>query len=293
MNRNPISSQFKTAFSATLLLLVSADGAAAAEKPELGSKRAALENACLFQDEMEGSKTRRRVRAVWTAVKEKAGLEDSPLCSLKTVPELLLVTAAYLGEAGLSVAQGLDKAEQALGLKRSLLREIAELEAALAGQKLADQLVDRTVVLSSTIGESTKRIEEELEKMERGGYLTEEAKQLIARSRTWLSRARYFQVQTLAGAAAVQRKFEEASEEEKTSWILHPEVGITGDFLKQAPKRILQAVKDLERSLALAGKIDEAGRRLDFKVAQKEIKESNKNARRDAVELAENLSFTA
>lgn len=289
----------KPAFSLLLLpslLLLSPAGIADAEMPKLGGKRAALENACLFEDriaEKVSSKfgtARGHLRGAWKATREKV-FDESPLCSLKTVPELLLVTSAYFGEAGLSVAHGLDKAEQALGLKRSLLEEIAALESALQGQALADQLVDRTVKLSSQIGETTRRIEQELERREREGYLTPEAKALIAQARLALSRARYFQIQALAGSTAVKQRFDRASDSEKASWVLHPEVGITGDFIKKAPGRILQATKDLAKSFTLGNKIDDAGKRLDFKIARKEIKESDQEAREDAVALAENLSF--
>jgi hypothetical protein len=280
--------------AAMILLFMSLGSAASAQKFfGGGSGRAAAENSCLFDKKLSGGVAKEGLKMGVKLLKQGIGVNESPLCSLQTVPELLLVTTVYLGEAGLAVAYGIDKVEKALDLKQSLVKEIAALEAALTGHRLADQLVDRTVALSNNLGKATKAIEEELEKREREGYLTPEAKELIFAARKSLHRANYFQVQTLAGVTAVKQRYDVATRAEKASWVFHPEVGITEDFLKKAPGRILQAGKNLGRSISLAKKIDRAGSRLDFKIAKKELRASGKNARKDAARHAEDLSFDA
>ncbi|MEM9570755.1 MAG: hypothetical protein AAF996_04765 [Pseudomonadota bacterium] len=220
-----------------------------------------------------------------------AGLEQisplSPICKAPTHEQRLLMTTVMLDRAALSSAIGVDRAQEALGLKRTLQAEIAELQRKLTGLGTGGSDESQTVILE--VRAQSAELETKLAELIANRALNEDAIQKLAQARAELDNVTYYAASATTGAVLYSRYLKEpgVSIETKTSGLVNAGL-VREEFvnsLAEAPGDVASAFRSTVALSATIKKIDQ-----DVELPDADRTDAEEQAQADLDRIGEQLA---
>lgn len=103
---------------------------------------------------------------------------DSPMCQASTEEQRLLLTTMTFDRAALSAAKGVDSAQEALGLKRTMQAQIVELDRQVSGFGTGGSDLSQTIISQSSAEAET--LKAQIDEMVENDALSDDAKLKLA-----------------------------------------------------------------------------------------------------------------
>lgn len=213
----------------------------------------------------------------------------SPYCDVDTSVGALLLTAAMIDEATLSAAIAVDKAQEALGLQRSLVQDINALR---QNQGLGNPMAsidDDGMARTERVGNAALAAAAKLKALELAGWQTPEMEATAQELAENLSSSTWLQVQVVAGAKTSSDLIGSLNSQEQEQLLVDPNVGVTSDFVQLAPQRFKDALGNLGKIAAVSAALNAV---TDKKLIKK-IEKSEKKGTKDAKKAAKALGKSA
>ncbi len=186
----------------------------------------------------------------------------SPICRASTHEQRLVLTTMMLDRAALSAARGVDSAQEALGIKRTLQQSIIYMERQLGGLGTGGSDLTQTVITEAA--EGAKGIEEQLQSLVQSGALNDEALAKLNQARLELDNVTYFSGSAIAGAYLFTKYVKDANATpvQKASGLINAGL-VQEDFVSdiaEAPSDIGSAFKS---TLILASTLSEVTKEVE------------------------------
>jgi hypothetical protein len=209
----------------------------------------------------------------------------SPYCSVDTSVGALLLTAAMIDEATLSAALAVDKAQEALGLQRSLVQDINALR---QNQGLGNPMAsidDDGMARTERVGNAAVVAAAQLKALELAGWQTPEMEAAAQELASNLSSSTWLQVQVIAGAKTSSDLIGSLNSEQQEQLLVDPNVGVTSEFVKLAPQRFKDALGNLGKIATVTAALNTVTDRKLLKKIEKSEKQGTKDAKKAAKAL--------
>lgn len=207
---------------------------------------------------------------------------ESAICAARTQEALLLLTGLMLDRAALSAATGVDEAQVALGIKRTLAERIAELRAAVEG--LGSGTSSTSEVIVTEIAAESSELALELKRRQEGG-LDDAAKAHLEEAQRHLHEVSYYGSSAMVGGKRVS-DFMRSGRDKSTllNALNSPRIGFGSDFAKQVPERAAKVPSIFTETVALRATI-----RLVVADPDKDAKAGEERAKKQAKEDGERV----
>ncbi len=218
-------------------------------------------------------------------------MKKSPYCEVTDPVDKLLLMSSSLDQATFLIAKGLDDAQKALGIRRTLDEDVVAMEDSLNGASLAEQVGSQRRAWAKNTSKAGQAVIAELERLKASGGISDELQGQLLEVHYSMSRGSYFKNMAGAGAFEFQRMIrnEAARNYLAAKALTDPRIGGKEGFLLQVPKHAVNVVENIFNALKALDAVKTASSDKAQRKIKRQAKKAKKESRKQAISIAERI----